>query len=245
MFSLFKLPGHCLLCSSSTHEHSICQHCTEALSLIRQPCQRCALPLMGAEIKLCGACQKTPPHFNRCIAPFSYASPIKQLVTGLKHHQRLAYGRLLGELLGEAIAAAYSTQPLPQIIIPVPLHLERLRERGFNQSLEIAKYLRRKLPCKDRMPINQQLVQRFIATPNQQGLTAIERKRNLRGAFQLSESLQKNAQNPDNAITGKHIALLDDVVTTASTVDEISRVLLEAGAKEVHIWAVARTLNQA
>lgn len=239
MFSLPKLPGHCLLCSANSHGQSLCPHCTLALTTIKQPCRRCALPLLGCEkTTLCGACLKIAPHFSRCIAPFPYASPIKQLITGLKHHQQLAYGRLLGELLAKTINAAYSSGQFPQMIVPVPLHHSRLRERGFNQSHEIAKYLRRQLPRKDRMPINQQIMQRSSATANQQGLSATERKQNLRGAFQLFQ----NHQSSDK-IAGKHIALLDDVVTTASTVEEISRVLLQAGAKEVHVWAIARTLN--
>lgn len=239
MFSLTRLPGHCLLCGSTyrdekgltTHYLSLCAGCAGDLPRISHPCYSCALPLASSETSLCGKCLKAPPLFSRCIAPFSYSPPIQQLITGIKHRQQLSYGYLLGELLSHEIAESYKSTPQPDMIVPIPLHKLRLKERGFNQASEIAHHLGNKTFRHGRIPIKPDLIGRSIATPNQQGLSAIERRKNLRNAFQVSQR-----------VDGKSIALVDDVVTTTSTALEVSRVLLKAGAKEIHIWALARTL---
>jgi len=176
---------------------------------------------------LCGACQRHPPPFDRCIAPLRYAGVVPYLITGLKFRARLVQGRLLGALLAAGVAAArdMSGETLPNCIIPVPLHPTRLRERGFNQAWEIARGPARHLG----LPIDNAGCVRTRATVPQTELKAKARQRNPRGAFAVV------GQVPEC------VALVDDVVTTGATVGELARVLKQAGVQRVEVWAAART----
>ncbi len=173
---------------------------------------------------LCGACQRRPPPFAHCQAAFRYQDPIPELIAGLKFRHRLNLGRLLGTLLADHLSR--QAGPLPDAIVPVPLHPRRLRERGFNQSLEIARVVGRTLA----LPIDRHCCARLLPTTPQARLERQARLRNLRGAFRATPGLD-----------GLHLALLDDVVTTGTTVGELTRVLQRAGAARVDVWAVART----
>ncbi|HTQ99285.1 MAG TPA: hypothetical protein VMH83_04810 [Candidatus Acidoferrum sp.] len=149
------------------------------------------------------------------------------LITRFKYHQGLECGRVLTQLLLDCIRQHYRSQPLPTLLLPVPLHATRLRERGYNQSLLMARDLGRALA----IPVATHALQRQRITPPQQGLSAPQRRRNLRGAFVLTEPLPQ-----------RRIALIDDVVTTMSTVNEIARVLQrgQASPPEIHVWCLAR-----
>jgi ComF family protein len=136
----------------------------------------------------------------------------------------LGQGRLLGTLLTRALQQAGA--PYPELLLPVPLHPARLRERGFNQAVEIARPLAQALG----LPLDLNSCQRRRATAPQAGLEAIERRRNIRGAFALTRPLP-----------ARHLALIDDVVTTGSTVAELTRLLKRAGAERVEVWALAKT----
>jgi ComF family protein len=146
------------------------------------------------------------------------------LIKALKFQGRLTVARLLGDWLSEALADR--SNPLPQAIIPVPLHAARMRERGFNQALEIARPIARRLG----IPMLPNAVSRIRHTAPQMGLDARTRRSNIHGAFIVSQPIQL-----------QHVAILDDVVTTASTVAEIAKVLRTAGVQEITIWACART----
>jgi len=196
------------------------------------PCLRCALPLPpGLQGQaLCGTCQVLPPPQVRLLAPFSYSPPLPVLVSAFKYHHRLVNGK---ELTAEAcryIAQHYRLSRMPDLMVPVPLHQGRLRERGCNQSLEIARWLSGPL----QITVQHDLVYRSRETPQQAGLSAAARRRNLRGAFRMSED---TGFEP-----GQVVAIVDDVVTTGSTIGELARVLLRHGAAEVHVWALARTV---
>lgn len=153
-----------------------------------------------------------------------YESPVPYLVGAAKFRGRLACVRLLGQLLLDAVEIGGS--PLPQVLIPVPLHPGRLAERGYNQALEIARVLGGGLG----LPLDRRCCHRVTATPPQAGQDEAARRRNIRGAFA--------AQTP---FPWSRVAIVDDVVTTGSTVSELARVLRRAGALEVEVWAVART----
>jgi ComF family protein len=146
------------------------------------------------------------------------------LIKMLKFQGQLAAATLLGHLLQEALA--HRTTPLPEALLPVPLHSKRLAERGFNQALEIARIVSKTLS----IPVLVNAVQRSRATPPQVSLDAKARRGNVRGAFRLQQSLQ-----------AKHVAIMDDVITTGSTVAEVAQVLKMSGVEEVEIWALART----
>lgn len=219
-------PNRCLLCAAATGASlPLCQHCRADLPQNTDTCAQCALPLQGtAGQTLCGRCQQRPPYFNQAIAPFQYLSPIDHLLGRFKHHGSLTHGRLLAQLLGEAIERLGPARP--QILLPTPIHPMRLRVRGFSQTLELTRHLSKKLA----IPWDDRLLTKQRHTPTQQGLDRRARRRNVRGSFHCNTGLP-----------WRHVALVDDVITTGTTADEMARVLKQAGVVEVSVWAVART----
>jgi len=213
---------HCLLCGAGAGAQSVCAACHAELPWHRQPqCPQCALPTPGGQI--CGACLKQPPAFDRTHAALAYAFPLDRLIPRLKYQGALAIVPALGTCLAETVAAL----PPPDRLIPVPLHPARIRERGFNQATEIARVVARQL----RLPLDTGHCQRIRHTPPQMGLKHDARQRNVRGAFACSDE-----------VGGRHIALIDDVMTTGTSLDELAATLKRAGAREVSCWVVARTL---
>jgi len=219
--------GACPPATSGKNLAGLCLGCHGDLPWIESACRSCGLPLPESADQLhCGECLENLPPFQQTIAPFYYSAPIRQWITGFKHRGHLLSGHLLGHLLLETLRDHYVDRPLPEVILPIPLHWRRLLWRGYNQSTELAKQLARglEIPCRD------DLLKRRRSTSSQQGLSREERLRNLKNAFQV---------NPNNPFT--RVALLDDVVTTGSTAREISHLLQQNGAKEIHLWAIART----
>ncbi len=154
---------------------------------------------------------------------FHLRAPVQAQIHALKYRAQFRHARILGEQMARRIAARAA--PLPPVLIPVPLHAGRLRLRGFNQSLEIARALQRVL----NVELLPQAVQRVRATEDQIGKTAAERRKNVRGAFAATRSL-----------AGVHVALLDDVMTTGATLAELAKVCREAGAARIEAWALAQ-----
>jgi ComF family protein len=218
------LPPHCLLCGQgSDTARDLCTACAADLPRNRVCCPRCALPL-EAPAPLCGECLQHEPPFAAAAVPFVYASPLDQLETRFKFGGNLAAGRVLSELWIDALHE--SSPVLPQALVPVPLHRERLRERGYNQALELAKPLARAFG----IALRGDLLVRSRATAAQSNLDAAARRRNLQGAFEVN----------GNLTLPEHIALVDDVMTTGATLRECARVLRRAGAARVDVWALAR-----
>lgn len=217
-------PPTCLLCGDPGYAgRDLCRRCTDTLPYPEHACPVCGLPLAAPDPQPCGACQKQPPPFDRLIAALRYEEPARHLIQALKFRARYAHARLLGTLLAERVNNA----PVrPEVIIPVPLHPARYRERTFNQSLEIARVVSRRTG----IPLDYTACRRVRHTAAQTGLPAKERRRNIRKAFSVTTPL-----------TYRHIAILDDVVTTAATVGELARTLRRAGADTITVWACART----
>jgi ComF family protein len=216
-------PAHCLLCDAAGESgRDLCAACLAELPHNPVACRLCALPLAAHDEGVCGLCLKLSAPLDGSIIPFRYAAPLDHLLLGLKFSQQLVNARLLGALMADAISER--VDQLPDCIIPVPLHHSRLRERGYNQALELAR------PVAERLgvPLREGLVLRLKHTAAQSTLEKKERHRNIRGAFTVRGELPA------------HIAILDDVVTTGSTVNELARVLRKAGAKKVVVWACAR-----
>lgn len=215
------LPPRCLLCHEAGAEgRDLCSACAQPL----QPypaCRQCALPLPEAA-PACGRCLRHPPPYTHTLALGMYAFPLDRLLPRFKFHADLAAGRELAHLL--ATAAHHAERP--QALVPVPLHPQRLRERGYNQALELARPVARTLD----LPLLPHALQRLRATAAQSQLSATARRRNVRGAFAAST----------HAALPAHVALIDDVMTTGATLAECSRVLLRAGAQRVDLWVVAR-----
>ena len=216
-------PPTCLLCGDAgTPGRDLCAPCAESLPFNRPACLRCARPLPFATALPCGACQRRPPAFDQGFALFRYEEPAAHLIRALKFHARYPCARLLGDLLADALAGRDDP---PSLIIPMPLHPGRYRERGHNQSLEIARTLSRRL----RIPLDFRSCARVQATRPQTELRAKERRRNVKKAFAVAR--------PPKA---DHVAILDDVVTTGATANELAKALRKAGVARIDVWACAR-----
>ncbi len=163
---------------------------------------------------------------------FPYAPPIDDLVRGLKFGKRLHCARLLGRLL--AIRAAQAGAELPDCFVPVPLHPARLRRRGFNQALEITRVLARRLG----VALDARCVERVRPGVPQTALPAKQRLKNPRGAFDISNVFDKRLKRPSHL---RFVVVVDDVMTTGATINEVARVLRKAGVERVEAWVAART----
>lgn len=222
--SLFNrtLPPTCLLCGAVSTAGALCPGCHADLPWHRQPhCPRCATPTPGGQ--LCGACLRQPPAFECTVAALAYRFPADRMIPRLKYHGQLALAPALGACLADALADA----PRPDRVVPMPLHPARLRERGCNHATEIARSVTRRLG----LPLDPESCRRIRDTPPQMGLGHDARRRNLRGAFACSTDLG-----------GERIAVVDDVMTTGTSLDELAAALKRAGAAEVDCWVVARAL---
>jgi ComF family protein len=216
------LAPQCLLCGEPGAEgRDLCRRCYEALPWNRSACLRCGLPL-PAPAPACGACLVAPPPYTATQAAFVYAFPVDRLLPRLKFHADLAAGSVLADVMLPAFAAAER----PEALVPVPLHRGRLRQRGYDQALELARPLARSLG----LPLPSHWLRRVRVTDAQSELDARHRRSNLRGAFAC-----ERFRDPP-----RHVALFDDVMTTGSTVAEASRALLAAGVERVDVWVVAR-----
>jgi ComF family protein len=213
--------GTCYLCRGES-AGVLCAPCDADWPLFGRPqCPQCALP--SHEGRICGRCVSAHPAYDATVAPLAYAFPADVLIQGLKFRSELA----LAPLLAGVLARHLGTQPLmPDLVIPVPLHDLRLRERGYNQSMEIA----RAVASFYRLPLAADACMRVRNTTAQLGLTLSERRENMRGAFSCRQ-----------AFDGKSVAVVDDVMTTGATLDEVAATLKKFGASRVVNWVVART----
>lgn len=218
------LPRHCLLCLGPAQSINLCTGCRAALPSLENPCQGCAAPL--ATGTRCAGCLKRPPPFDQVRIPYLYADPLAGLVQALKYRHRLAAAAVLGSLLADYLESRSACAP--QCIVPVPLHPARQRQRGFNQSLEIARALSARLA----VPIAAEFARRDRATAAQTSLqSARERRQNVRGAFSVKEK---------NSGSWRHVAIIDDVVTTGATVTALAGTIRSAGVTHVELWSIAR-----
>jgi ComF family protein len=219
-------PTSCLLCGAAGEEDiDLCRDCAADLSRNEPACSVCAEPLPAASgPRVCGACLRDPPPFASSFVPFRYTYPLDHLVQGLKFRNELACGRALGQLFAVSLLARGA--PLPEAIIPVPLALRRYRQRGYNQAIELALSIRRVTG----LAVRSEVAIRQRETAGQAGLDRKARRCNVTGAFAIVTPLRE-----------RHIAILDDVVTTGSTARELAAVLRQAGAERIEVWAVART----
>ncbi len=222
------LPAPCLLCGQSgAHFQLLCPDCDAALPRLSKEaylCRSCALPLTS-DAPLCGKCLHKPPAFSQASIAFAYVHPLDHLIHQFKYRHQLSSGKLLARLLLETCEQS----PRPDLLVPVPMHWRKRWQRGFNQSELMARELGKKLG----IPVLS-ACQQSHHHHSQKGLSRSERLKNQRKSFVLNPVL--SAQLVD-----RHIALVDDVVTTTATVRALSELLIKAGAKQVDIWALART----
>ena len=211
----------CVVCGAAGADGGdLCRGCDADLPRNAPACPRCALPL-AAPAPACAHCLRRPPPQAATIAALRYEGVARHLLPRYKFGADLAIGRVLADRLLATVAAA----PRPDLVLPVPLHADRLRERGFDQAWELARAVASRLDLAARPDV----LRRARATPAQTGLGAVARRRNLRDAFVVGED-----------VAGRHLALVDDVMTTGATVEAAARALRRAGAARVDVWVVAR-----
>jgi ComF family protein len=219
------LAQDCLLCGADSGAAILCPACAGDLKRLPKPrCPQCALPTPLGE--RCGHCLSQPPYYDATVATFVYEFPVDKLIQSFKYAHRLALGTYFGQQLAAQAKDCAADQAI-NLLIPLPLHPQRLRERGFNQSLEIARPIGK--AC--GWPIEARLCSRTRDTPAQAGLPWRERGKNVRDAFHCNADL-----------SGKSIALVDDVMTTGASLNECARTLKLHGAAQVTLLVVARAL---
>ncbi len=238
----FTLPRQCLLCKSTIYEKNICLYCNQLLLRLEKKCERCHWPLL-ASMSRCNLCvQQTVADkhtFNHNDADnfvwsdikiaFGYNHPIDKIIQQFKYLGDLTKGRLLADLFLEYLNTSLfkldNLAKLPEVIIPVPLYKTKLKQRGFNQTVEIARHLSKKLD----IPIDTSLVAKFAASEPQMGLDKQGRVSNLENTFCLNKKVKY-----------KSAVIIDDVVTTGSTVAAVAKLLQKTHIKNISLWALAR-----
>ena len=222
------LPRACLLCRTPTDEpHHLCQPCASELPTLSHSCQKCAqfLHASASGQLICGQCLANPPPYDKVFALFPYQAPLPRLVAGLKFEEQFSHAQFFSRMMIQAVRQQwYASSALPDVILPMPLHNSRLKERGFNQALEIARPLAKSL----KTTLNHNVTRKKPTLP-QSTLTASQRKHNVTNAFTTTANFH-----------GQHIAIVDDVVTTGHTVTALARLLRRQGAQRIDIWCCAR-----
>lgn len=221
------LAQYCLLCASHDGaELGICAPCLAELPWHTEPlCPQCALPSNGLT---CGNCLKTPPYFDATLALFSYSFPVDRLLQHYKYNEMLQLARTFASLLQQKLATRSHNNQI-DLVIPMPMHPSRLRQRGFNQALEIARIISQNM----QLTLDYRSCQRLKPTPPQASLAFKQRIKNIRGVFSCATDLH-----------GLNIVLVDDVMTTSASLNELAKILKQAGAARVECWVIARTLTK-
>ncbi|RUR10212.1 ComF family protein [Legionella septentrionalis] len=222
---ILRLPSICTLCN---HYHygafAVCNDCIKLLQPIKQACQLCALPLQGEDTFLiCGYCCKQKPYFDEAVAAYHFEEPLRTLLHEFKYREGLYLATLFTELMLEKIPRRMTDS---QCLLPVPMSTARLRMRGFNQAVELTKRLSKRL----QIPYKLDLCRKIKETAAQASLNSKQRQKNIRGAFMVK------------AIQYKHVTLVDDLLTTGSTANELARALKKQGVEQVDVWCCARAV---
>jgi ComF family protein len=215
------LPARCLACQQTTANGlAICADCAASLPINHYRCLICARPL-EVHGMTCGKCQRIVPRYNRVVAPLHYRDDVRQIIIDLKFNGKLHNARLLAEIF----LTHLRVEDQPDCLVPIPLHPKRLRERGYNQSAEIARHL----AAATRIKLDLAATKRTRHTQRQADLSLSKKRRNVKGAFSVSFKTLP-----------RHVAIVDDVMTSGHTVNELAHELKMAGVQTVHVWAMAR-----
>lgn len=225
------LPRHCELCRAPSHD-LLCQGCSDELPWIQDHCIYCALPLETQQDHkaICPECLLADNSIDKAVCGFIYDFPIDRLIHSFKQNNHILLGQYLTQLTYTKIIENYSHDTLPDTLIPTPMHRLSQLKRGFNQSDVICKYLGQ------RMSIDtQRLIEKTRFTRQQRGLNKKQRSKNLEGNFIITSKKIKYLK------TMKHVAIVDDVITTGVTTHLLALLLKKSGVKRVDVWAIART----
>jgi len=212
----------CLACGHEiTCSHSFCRSCSKRLRPVPNPCQYCG-QVNVSDGYVCPACLLNPPRWQKMIAPLQYRGLLRDYLIQLKYGEAL---HLANSICMHSIGHFYNGETMPEVLLPVPLHRHRLIERGYNQADEIAGVWSREL----KIPLDRHALLRLRHTPSQSGLSANQREKNTLKAFSYNPTVEY-----------RHVAIVDDIVTTGSTVNEITKTLHRQGVEFVEVWALAR-----
>ncbi len=229
------LPVDCAACGAPLSDDPVpffCRLCWAHITPLHGPvCARCGAPFASGPAlthspgHLCGACRLRPPSYTRAWSNYPYEPPLQKAIQLFKYEGKVTLAGALGGLMVD------DTCPLPggDVVMPVPLHPSRLRDREFNQSLLLADAVARRL----RLPVSYSNLVRLRETAPQTTLSRTARQKNLRRAFAVLRPAE---------LTDQRIILVDDVYTTGTTVNECAKALRKAGAADVYVWTLARTV---
>ena len=218
-------PARCFWCRRRAAQAApACASCAAALPWNAPACRACGIPLATAGARVCGHCLRDSPPQDASWAAFRYEAPIAQAIVDLKFHGRLTPAHVVGRLMAQRVAQR--PEPLPELLVPVPLSAARLRSRGYNQAHELGRALAAVLAVR----LAPAAARRRRDPREQTRLDAAQRHQNVRDAFAIDAG----------AVRGRHVALLDDVITTGATMAELARAVRAAGATRIEAWAAAR-----
>lgn len=215
-------PQYCLCCDEFIEKGYICSYCNVELPYLHNACQQCAYPLTN-EALICGSCIKRKPAFDKTFALFLYRSPIDVMLKRLKFNAQLHYAHFFAHCFSESIPAWYQNDKLPEAIVPMPLHNKRLKMRGYNQAFEICRALTIDVPVLNSFCFRKR------HTQPQSELDLKKRHANVYNAFAV-----------EKLSTLRHVAIMDDIVTSANTANALSMALKRAGIERIDVWACAR-----
>jgi len=218
---LFPIP--CFLCGTPSQHWAVCDQCIAAFPLLGSACQRCAMPLQTGSI--CGKCLSSPPQQDLSFSTLRYTDAVKLCVTAFKYQQQLQFSSLFAHLMSRSLN---TRDNLPELLIPIPLHPIKIRQRGYNQAAELAKDLSQRLG----IPHTTSLLSRVKNTLPQSSLPFKQRRHNLRHAFRCKTT-----------VAPKHIAIIDDVMTSGFTSNEAAKTLRQQGAEIIEVWTIARAIS--
>ncbi|MCK6425206.1 MAG: ComF family protein [Burkholderiaceae bacterium] len=221
----------CVVCER-WQAQPLCPACRQRFGAPRSRCRLCALELPGAAAEICGACIRHPMPLQASVTAWSYAYPWDGLITRFKFHGAVDLAAPLADALAESVQDAWRAGWLepPDLLLPVPLSPQRLRERGYNQAWELTRRLARRL----HLPAHPQALQRLRERTPQAGLGRAQRLHNLAAAFVVAPAARP-------VLAGCRVALVDDVMTTGATLSEAAATLQRAGVAQVQAWVLART----
>lgn len=221
-------PRDCLFCGLVSGARASCPGCRSDLVWVANPCRDCGKPLPATRTR-CDDCEQQGSPLNGVTrSALIYTYPIDRIIAAAKYRDRLDCAAELGEILADYLGALNEPFHRPELVVPVPLHRRRLAMRGYNQATEIA----RPVAARFDLRLFEQGCRRHRHTAEQTRLSGAARQQNLTGAFTAAPAVQ-----------GKHVAIIDDVLTTGATVKAVGLALRSAGASSIQIWTVARTAN--
>lgn len=220
-----RLQSICHLCKQYHYQPlALCEHCMNSLIPLGPACSCCANPLPNSDFLICGACIKHKPDFDEVLVAYRFEEPLRTLIHEFKYYQGLYLAKTLTTIIQHALLN--NTQK-PDCLIPIPMHPSRLRTRGFNQAAVLCKLLAKQL----KLPYNLRHCQKIVNTATQATLSRKERRTNLERTFQVKP------------LPYAHVALIDDLITTGSTANELAALLKKSGVARVSVWCCARTIG--